>query len=249
MALWEELFLKEARSWVFQEADPHDIAEYILVGLGVNLDSLIQQLEERKQVGTLFTGTINNVEISVTHRPGGALQVESLIRVLPMTKAQYVIGIGAAGGLQEEVEIGNIILPDAAVRGESLTNYYYPPDIPAVPDHDVLGALVQAARRIGGPYHSGLVWSVASQLHETEDMIQRWQRLGILGVECETAALFLLSRFCGLKAGVVLAVSDSPLKKQSHEFGEEFDIRWKEGLARAVQIAVNAVKALHEKRS
>ncbi len=244
MEYWEKLYLKEAQSWIFQGADPGDVACSLLVGLGVAVDALLDRLTEKKRVGTIFTGQIEGLPFSVTALPAGALQVESLVRALSVTKAKYIIGIGATGGLQEEVEMGDIILPDAAVRDEGMSNYYYPPEIPAVPDYELLQALVEAANKVGGRYHVGLIWSVAAQLRETEELIQKWNRLGVLGVECETAALFMLARFCGFKAGVVLAVSDSPFKKQSHELGPEFDARWKEGWTRAMQIAIEAAKML-----
>jgi len=241
---WEELFLEEEKRFVLKEASPDKVSKYVLVATGVSSQFLVDQLRHKCQVGTITTGSIENVQLSVTHRYGGAIQMEILIRVLSFTKAKYLIGIGCCGALQDTIKIGDIIIPTEAVRGESTTRYYYSEEILALPDRDVLNALVQSTKEFGIEPNVGKVYTTGSLLHETEEMIKKWNKERLLAVECESSVLFLLSKYCNLKSGMILCVSDHPFLKQSHAFDKTLNRTWETEQNNAARIALQSIKYL-----
>lgn len=244
---WEEIFLREAVKWVLEEGNLEEVSEYVIVGLGGGLDELIGKLENKKLVGgTLYSGTYKSHKISAVARYAGSLGVESLVRVLGLRKAKIVIGVGWCGSLQEYVNIGDLIIPTVSARGENLTDYYAPRSVPAIADNDIVSALVQTSQNLGCKPWVGPIISTPMQLKETEELIKNWNKLGLLGVECECSTLFLLSQIEKIKAGAILAVSDSPLKKQTHIFDKTLDEKQKEAFSKAVAIAFESMVKLIE---
>jgi uridine phosphorylase len=245
---WEEIFLKEAIQWVVGEGNLNEISEHVVVGLGGGLDELVGRLEDKRLVGgSVYTGTYKACRVSVVARYAGPMGVESLIRVLGLRRAKTVIGVGWCGGLQERVNIGDIVIPVVSIRGENLTDYYAPREVPAMADHDVLSALIETSQSLGCKSLIGPIISTPMQLKETEELINKWSKLGLLGVECECSTLFLLSQLEGIKAGASLAVSDSPLKKQTHTSDKTLDEKQKEAFSNATTIAFESMVKLIKK--
>lgn len=79
-----------------------------------------------------------------------------------------------------------------------------------------------------------------------ELFVRKWSEAGALAVDGECSALFTVSRFENIKAGAVLAVSDSPLKRVTHAFDEKLNRRCDEAYRRAVEAAFEAVVKLAE---
>lgn len=245
---WEEIFLKEAVQWIVGEGSLNDVSEYVVVGLGGGFDELVGRLEDKRLVGgSVYTGTYKGCSVSVVSRYAGPIGVESLIRVLGLRRAKIVVGVGWCGSLQERVSIGDIVIPAVSVRGENLTDYYAPREVPAMADYDVLSTLIQTSQNLGYRSMIGPIISIPMQLKETEELINKWNKLGLLGVECECSTLFLLSHLERIKAGASLAVSDSPLKKQTHVSDKTLDEKQKEAFSRAVTVAFEPMVKLIEK--
>jgi uridine phosphorylase len=248
---WEDIILEEAISWFCSREDLQKITKFVIIGLGINVKPILKYLSDIKEIGQqridrkFHIGYYKGIPISVIYQRGGAPQTEFIVRVLAESPARTLIGIGACGGLQERVEIGDIIIPTAAVRGEGTTGYYAPKEIPAIPDFHIVEAFANIARKEKARYHLGPVWTTSASIKETEQLIEECNRLGILGIDMETSALFLLSSLHGLKSAAILAVSDHPLRKQTHHEHPEFTKKWKEAWDKAVKIILEAIKAMY----
>jgi uridine phosphorylase len=242
---WEEIFLKEAVKWIIGEGDLNEVSEFVVVGLGGGLNELAKMLEDKKLVGgSVYTGIYKRRKISVAFCHSGPTGLEPLVRVLGLKKAKVLIGVGWCGGLQKHVNIGDLVIPAASARGENLTDYYAPKEMPAIANYNVLSALIQTSQKLGYKAWIGSIISTPMQLKESEELIRKWSKLGLLGVDCECSTLFLLSHLEGIKAGAVLAVSDSPLKKRTHIFNKTLDERQKRAFQKAVTIALEAILKL-----
>ena len=74
--------------------------------------------------------------------PSAAIAVEELAAV----GVETFIRVGTTGALQREIEIGDMIVATGAAKDEGTTKRYEHVEYPAVPDYEVLSALVEAAR-------------------------------------------------------------------------------------------------------
>jgi uridine phosphorylase len=236
---WEETFCREIQKFIFGRADPGELGKYLIVVLGVPSKAAERKLHNRRKVGPAVVGEFHGIPVSVAHRSGGTIQLEVFMRLVPRSTTEYVIGLGAVGALQPEIGIGDLIVPTEAIRGEGLTKYYYPPNVPAKPDPDLTDRLLQSARRCGAQVYTGTTFTTGSIMHETDELVEDWQRKGYLGVDCEASALFLLSQYCGFNCAMVMYVTDNPYTKQI--FSRSF-----RSMLRAYRAERKAVKAIFE---
>lgn len=118
---------------------------------------------------------------------------------------EAMIRIGSCGTLQPEVNVGDIILVNGAVRDDGASKAYINPVYPAVPDTELLFACMEAAQKNQFPYHIGIARSHDSFYTGAEDEIYAyWAAQGVLGSDMETAALFTIGRLRGVKTASIL---------------------------------------------
>lgn len=207
---------------------------------------------------TTWTGTLLGEKVSCVSTgiggPSAAIAVEELIRC----GAHTFIRIGTSGGIDIKVVGGDLIIASGAIRGDGTSREYIPQDYPAVPDFDVLSALVEAARglstnELGNGYHVGVIQSKDSFYGEIEPekmpvadyLLNRWEayvRCGCLTSEMEAATLFSVAIARKVRAGAVLTALWNVERTKA---GLPDPVC--ESSERAIQCAVDAIKILIEK--
>lgn len=132
-----------------------------------------------------------------------------------------ILFLGKCGGLQlpdHQLAIGDYILPIAAIRGEGTSDHYYPKEVPALPSFQLqkeVAAFVVANKR---KYHSGMIYTTNRRLWEHDEQFQVYLReLRCIGIEMETAALFIAAFSNHIPHGALLLVSDLPLVEAKTE--------------------------------
>ena len=242
MPEWEEIFRREIKKFVFRRMDPEKLSRYIVIALGVPSKTAERKLDNRQEVGPVAVGEFRGIPVSVVRRSVGTLQLEQFMHLLSNSTTECIIGLGAVGALQPDIEIGDLIIPTEAVRGEGLTKYYYPPDVPAKPDPDLAERLIQSSRQCrASNVHMGTIFTTGSIMHETDELIEEWQRKGYLGVDCEASALFLLSRYCGFKCALIMYVTDNPYTKQIFSRSFRLMLRARRAERKAVEVIFETI--------
>lgn len=207
---------------------------------------------------TTWTGTLLGEKVSCVSTgiggPSAAIAAEELIRC----GAHTFIRIGTSGGIDIKVVGGDLIIASGAIRGDGTSKEYIPQDYPAVPDFDVLSALVEAARglssdELGNGYHVGVIQSKDSFYGEIEPekmpvadyLVNRWEayvRCGCLTSEMEAATLFSVAIARKVRAGAVLTALWNVERTKA---GLPDPVC--ESSERAIRCAVDAIKILIEK--
>lgn len=143
--------------------------------------------------------------------PSTAMCVEDLYQIGVHT----IIRIGTCGGMQLNVESGDLILPTGAIRQDGTTLEYVNIEYPAVSDFDVTLALRNAAQKQGFRYHTGVVQSKSSFYGQHDPMrmpcgielknkYDSWIKAGALGSEMECSTAFTVAGILRMRAGAVL---------------------------------------------
>jgi len=193
-----------------------------------------------------FTGTIDGIKLSVTSTgigcPSAAICIEELIKC----GADTFIRVGTAGGLQPEIELGDVVITTATVREEGTSRQYVPLEYPAVADFEVTAALRDAAARMGFRYHLGIghtkdafytEGTVDLPLKEHTALQWRaWERANVLSTSMEAAAIYVISSIRRVRAGEVLAIIGLTYKDEP--------IVAKVGIDEAIKVALEAVRIL-----
>ena len=130
---------------------------------------------------------------------------------LELTIARGVRNIfvcGSAGSLQPHIPIGSVVVVTGAEREDGTSHHYLPAGDVVGADAAMIRALVEASHSIGIEAAPGRSWTIDAVFRETSAAIARHQEKGIAVVDMEAAAIFALAQVRGVRAGVVVAVSD-----------------------------------------
>lgn len=195
--------------------DPAEMPEYAIVcGDPFRAETIAKRLSDVKELAhareyRTFTGSYEGLKLAVVSHgvgsPGAAVCFEELAKAGVKT----IIRVGTAGSLSPEYKTGSLIISTAAVREEGLTRQLVPLAYPAVADSQVIEALVQAAQEVGAPGEIGkgltltmdaFFSGVVELPHDT------YRKAGVLAVEMEIAALYIVSMLRGMRAGAILAL-------------------------------------------
>ncbi len=148
--------------------------------------------------------------------PSTAIAVEELAKIGVRT----FVRAGTTGAIQDNLQIGDVIITTGAVRLDGASKDYAPVEYPAVADHDVVSALIEGAKKGGIPHHVGITASSDTfypgeersdtysgyVLRRLQGSTDEWQRLNVLNYEMEAATLFTMTSAMGLKGGCITAV-------------------------------------------
>ena len=197
-----------------------------------------------------YTGTLLGEKVSVCSTgiggPSAAIAMEELANLGVHT---FVRG-GTCGGIALKVQSDDVVIATGAVRMEGTSREYAPIEWPAVSDFTVAGALVQAAKDLGKPWHAGVVQCKDSFYgqhspgrmpvsYELEQKWEAWKRLGVLASEMESAALFAVAAARGVRCGSVFHV----IWNQERE-AAGLDQKESHDTSAAIEVGVEAIKLL-----
>lgn len=125
---------------------------------------------------------------------------------------EQIIRIGTAGGLQEDLNLRDVLLGQAACTDSAfVTQYELPGSFSPIADFDLLMQAKKEAERLGIPVRVGNLLS-SDRFYDAGERLKDWKEMGVLGVEMEAAALYCKAAEFGKKALAICTVSDLPLK-------------------------------------
>ena len=186
------------------------------------------------------TGYLDDIKITVGN--GGRFSADSAIttEVACAGGVKCIIRAGSCGAMDENIQVGDIIIVDSVIRGEGVTPYYVKDNFKTVPDRQVLTQLQQAAKQIGVKFHIGPVWSTDALLRETREIVEEKRKQGAIAVDMVSSTLLTIAQLNKVKAGSILVVSDNLI---TGELGF-INPKYYDGENQIIKIALEAVKAL-----
>lgn len=140
--------------------------------------------------------------------PMAATTMDLLSAIAP----KAALFLGKCGGLKRKNELGDLILPIAAIRGEGTSADYFPPEVPALPSFMIHRAVSGVIRDMELDYWSGTVYTTNRRVWEhDEEFKDRLRLMRCMGVDMETATLFMTGFSNEIPTGALLLVSDQPM--------------------------------------
>jgi AMP nucleosidase len=123
-----------------------------------------------------------------------------------------VLFLGKCGGLKRKNELGDLILPIAAIRGEGTSNDYLLPEVPALPAFALQRAVSTMTRDLGHDYWTGTVYTTNRRVWEHDDELKAYlRRIRCMAIDMETATIFITGFHNEIPSGALLLVSDQPM--------------------------------------
>lgn len=233
---------------------PGDVGRYcILPGDPGRCESIAALFDNAKFVTqnreyVIYTGTLLGEKVSVCSTgiggPSAAIAMEELTAI----GADTFIRVGTCGGIDVNVQSGDIVVATGAVRFEHTSMEYAPIEFPAVADFGVTAVLARAAQAMGKTCHTGVVQCKDSfygqhspaRMPVSQELLYKWEawkRLGVKASEMESAALFVVAAALGVRCGSCFHV----VWNQERE-AAGLDQKMSEDTSTSVRVAVEALK-------
>ena len=233
-----------------------DVGEYvILTGDPKRCALIAKYFDEPVLVGdsrefVTYTGYLDGVKVSVTSTgiggPSASIAMEELVKC----GARTFIRVGTCGGMDINVKGGDLVIASGAIRFEGTSKEYAPIEFPAVADIEIVNALIKASKKLQFNYHVGVVQCKDSfygqhrpeTLPNSFELINKWDawvKLGTKASEMESAALFVVASYLGVRCGsVLLAVANQERAKLGLENRQCHDTD------SAIKTAIEAIRIL-----
>ena len=233
-----------------------DVGRYVIlpgdpkrcVKIAQYFDNPVLVADSREYV--TYTGTLDGVKVSVTSTGIGGPSASIAMEELVAAGADTFVRIGTCGGMQLDVQSGDVVIASGAIRMEGTSKEYAPIEFPAVADIGIVNALMESARELGVRSHVGVVQckdafygqhspETKPVSYELLNKWEAWKRLGCLASEMESAALFIVGASLGVRVGscfLVLANQEREKEGLENPVVHDTDL--------AIRTAVGAIRNL-----
>ncbi len=203
------------RDWLprYTNTPLDEFGQYIIL---VNFSDYVRKfakwhgVEVRGQRNQMPNATAENITI-INFRigsPNAALVLDLLSAIQP----KAVLFLGKCGGLKRKNQIGDLILPIAAIRGEGTSNDYMPKEVPALPSFALQRAISAAITEHGRDYWTGTVYTTNRRVWEHDDKFKKnLRKTRSMAIDMETATVFVAAFANKIPSGALLLVSDQPM--------------------------------------
>lgn len=153
----------------------------------------------------------NSAGLTMVNFGIGSANAATIMDLLVARNPEGVLFLGKCGGLKQATEIGHFILPIAAIRGEGTSDDYFPPQVPALPSFKLHKFVSEKLVQHGYDYRTGVVYTTNRRVWEhDQEFLERLDRMTCIGIDMETATLFIVGHHNQIARGALLLVSDVP---------------------------------------
>lgn len=144
----------------------------------------------------------------------GSAMAALIMELVACVEPKAVLFLGMCGGTHNSLKVGDFIIPIGSIRAESVSQYFMPMQVPALPTFKIQKFVSQVLVEHGLDYRTGVVHSTDLRFWEfNEEFKATLYEERVIGVEMETAALFVTGFASKVSIGCLLLVSDMPFKR------------------------------------
>ncbi len=233
-----------------------DVGRYVLLpgdpgrceSIAKLFDNPVHVVQNREY--NIYTGTLLGEKVSVCSTGIGGPSASIAMEELHNIGADTFIRVGTCGGIDLDVQSGDIVVATGAIRFEHTSMEYAPIEYPAVSNLDLAIALREASLAMGKRTHVGVVQCKdafygqhsPAKMPVSYELLQKWEawkRLGVKASEMESAALFVVADALGCRCGSCFHV----IWNQERE-AAGLDQNMSEDTSAAVRVGVEALKLI-----
>lgn len=155
----------------------------------------------------LIKGTQGRVGVLSNFGIGAPVVVSLTEEMIAWGVKRFII-LSWGGALQEELNTGDIVLNDRAIRDEGVSQHYLPAKKYVSADSILKQKLEKQMTTRTAKFISGSTWTTDAPYRETKDEILQYQSENVQTVEMEIAGLFALAQLRNVQAASVVVVAD-----------------------------------------
>ena len=157
--------------------------------------------------------TASHGNITIINFGMGSAMAATIMDLLTAVNPKAVLFLGKCGGLKKITGLGDFILPIAAIRGEGTSDDYARPEIPALPSFRLQRAVSEMIIKHQMDYFTGTVYTTNRRVWEHDDKFKEYlMEIRAMGIDMETATIFIVGFVNSIPHGALLLVSDNPMQ-------------------------------------
>lgn len=244
--------LEIAKNWLprYTGMPIDNFGDYILL---TNFNDYVYRFAEKFGCDTFGEGrpmqaATNSAGLSIVNFGMGSANAATIMDLLVARQPKGVLFLGKCGGLKTSTEIGHFILPIAAIRGEGTSNDYFPPEVPALPSFKLHKFISDKIVEYNQEYRTGVIYTTNRRVWEWDESFKdRLRKLSALGIDMETATVFIVGHANEIARGALLLVSDVPMIPEGVKTEESDKKVTQQFVHLHLQIGIEAMTEIGEK--
>ena len=175
----------------------------------------------------------------------GSATAATVMDLLSAVKPKAVLFLGKCGGLKHRAELGDLILPIAAIRGEGTSNDYFPPEVPALPAFALQKAISTTIREHARDYWTGTIYTTNRRVWEHDEAFKKYlKKVHVMAVDMETATIFMTGFYNQISTGALLLVSDQPMTPEGVKTARSDVVVDEKFVSDHIRIGIDSLKQL-----
>ncbi|OCX54454.1 AMP nucleosidase [Mucilaginibacter sp. PPCGB 2223] len=187
--------------------------------------------------------TANGITI-INFGMGSALAA-TMMDLLTAIHPKAVIFLGKCGGLKKKNNVGDLILPIAAIRGEGASNDYMPAEVPALPAFALQKAISTTIREHNRDYWTGTCYTTNRRVWEHDKVFKKYLKtLRAMAIDMETATIFTTGFANKIPTGALLLVSDQPMIPEGVKTAESDSAVTEKYVETHLRVGIDSLKQL-----
>jgi AMP nucleosidase len=177
----------------------------------------------------------------------GSANAATIMDLLSSINPKAVLFLGKCGGLKKKNELGDFILPIAAIRGEGTSNDYFPVEVPALPAFNLQRAISSTIRDHQKDYWTGTIYTTNRRVWEHDEKFKKYLKsIRAMGIDMETATLFSVGFANKIPVGALLLVTDQPMIPQGVKTAKSDSLVTKNFVEDHIKIGIDALLEIKE---
>ena len=199
-------------------------------------------------IGRPMQTATNSKGLTIINFGIGSANAATIMDLLVARKPKGVLFLGKCGGLKPSTEIGHFILPIAAIRGEGTSDDYMPKEVPALPSFKLHKFVSDKIVKHNLEYRTGVVYTTNRRVWEWDENFKKYlKKLYTIGIDMETATLFIVGLVNQIPRGALLLVSDMPMVPEGVKTEESDKKVTEKFLDLHLQIGIEAMTEIGKK--
>lgn len=234
----------------YTERKLEDFDKYILL---TNFTKYIELFAEHFNVPVVgLKNSMPNASaggITIINFGMGSSNAATIMDLLSAIKPKAVLFLGKCGGLKKVNNLGDYVMPIAAIRGEGTSNEYLPPEVPSLPAFSMMRAISSAIRDFGKDYWTGTIYTTNRRVWEYDKEFKDYlRRTHATGIDMETATLFTAGFANEIPIGALLMISDKPMEEEGVKTEASDRVVTKQFAGEHVLLGVEALRQIMDKK-
>jgi len=175
----------------------------------------------------------------------GSANAATVMDLLSAVSPSACLFLGKCGGLKSISNLGDMILPIAAIRGEGASNDYFPPEVPALPAFNLQKAVSTTMRNFELDYWTGTIYTTNRRVWEHDETFKQYLKsIRCIGIDMETATIFSVGFFNKIPSGALLLISDQPMTPEGVKTSASDKMVSEEFTQRHLEVGIAALREL-----